>query len=182
MCTLLAKHFSPFFDQSCLFACGIFFSFSQGLDKEIRLGNLNALRDWGHAKDYVEAMWLMLQQEKPEDFVVATGEQHSVREFCEICFNFIGIAIKWKGEGVNEIGYDAKDESRILLRVLLDVHTFQCFVSDDCPGGRPDLLVGAIPRPAMVQMVLQSQSQHQCFFKSSASPRVIPMHPGFGSR
>jgi GDPmannose 4,6-dehydratase len=80
----------------------------KGLDKEIRLGNINALRDWGHAKDYVEAMWLMLQQDKPEDFVIATGEQHSVREFCEICFKKIGIEIKWEGEGINEVGKCAK--------------------------------------------------------------------------
>jgi|EP00670_Eutreptiella_braarudii_P001770 GDPmannose 4,6-dehydratase len=90
---------------------------SKGLDKDIRLGNLNALRDWGHAKDYVEGMWLMLQQDKPDDFVLATGEQHSVREFCDICFKFIGIDVVWKGEGVNEIGVDSKDESRVLVRV-----------------------------------------------------------------
>lgn len=89
----------------------------KGLDKEIKLGNLNALRDWGHAKDYVEGMWLMLQQDKAEDFVLATGEQHSVREFCEVSFQHIGIDIKWKGEGVDEVGYDAADESRILVRI-----------------------------------------------------------------
>ena len=70
------------------------------------LGNLNSLRDWGHAKDYVRGMWLMLQQDKPEDYVLATGEYHSVREFCETAFKLKGFDIQWKGEGVNEIGYD----------------------------------------------------------------------------
>ena len=89
----------------------------KGLDKDIKLGNINALRDWGHAKDYVEGMWLMLQQDKPQDFVLATGEQHSVREFVEICFAHIGVQIKWKGDGVDEVGYDAADESRVLVGI-----------------------------------------------------------------
>ena len=89
----------------------------KGLDKDIKLGNINALRDWGHAKDYVEGMWLMLQQDKPQDFVLATGEQHSVREFVEICFAFIGVTIKWRGDGVDEVGYDAADESRVLVGI-----------------------------------------------------------------
>eukprot|EP00993_Chasmostoma_nieuportense_P001753 NODE_2605_length_1139_cov_17.327075_g2485_i0.p1 GENE.NODE_2605_length_1139_cov_17.327075_g2485_i0~~NODE_2605_length_1139_cov_17.327075_g2485_i0.p1 ORF type:complete len:361 (-),score=116.44 NODE_2605_length_1139_cov_17.327075_g2485_i0:57-1106(-) len=89
----------------------------KGLDKEIRLGNVHALRDWGHAKDYVEAMWLMLQQEKPDDFVVATGEQHSVQEFCELCFKRVGVELKWRGQGVEEVGYDGANHSRVLVRV-----------------------------------------------------------------
>ncbi len=68
------------------------------------LGNLDALRDWGHAKDYVEMQWLMLQQDTPDDYVIATGEQHSVREFVEASAKEIGIAIRWEGEGVNEKG------------------------------------------------------------------------------
>lgn len=70
------------------------------------LGNINSLRDWGHAKDYVYGMWLILQQDKPEDFVLSTNEYHSVREFVEKSFMLKGFNIKWKGEGVNEIGYD----------------------------------------------------------------------------
>ncbi len=70
------------------------------------LGNLDAKRDWGHAKDYVEGMWLILQQEKPDDYVLSTNEFHSVREFVEKAFKIKGFDIKWKGEGVNEIGYD----------------------------------------------------------------------------
>lgn len=70
------------------------------------LGNLDSKRDWGHAKDYVEAMWLMLQQNEPQDYVVATGEMHSVREFVEIAFSVIGRKIEWRGDGVNEVGVE----------------------------------------------------------------------------
>lgn len=72
------------------------------------MGNIDSLRDWGYAKDYVEAMWLMLQQENPDDFVLATGEMHTVKEFIEKAFGLKGLDIGWKGEGVNEIGYDKK--------------------------------------------------------------------------
>jgi GDPmannose 4,6-dehydratase len=82
----------------------------------LRLGNLDALRDWGHAKDYVRAMWLMVQEDKPDDYVIATGEQHSVREFCELVANYIGFKIKWEGEGLNEIGR-CDDDGRILIEV-----------------------------------------------------------------
>ncbi len=78
-----------------------------GLQDCVYLGNLNAKRDWGHAKDYVEMQWLMLQQPAPEDFVIATGEQFSVRQFVEAAAGEIGIAVTWRGEGVDEKGYDA---------------------------------------------------------------------------
>lgn len=78
-----------------------------GMQEELFLGNLNAKRDWGHAKDYVEMQWLMLQQDTPEDFVIATGEQHSVREFIELAAAELGMTIRWDGEGVEEKGYDA---------------------------------------------------------------------------
>lgn len=79
-----------------------------GLQDHLELGNLNALRDWGYAKDYVECMWLMLQQDKPDDFVIATGVQHTVREFTELAFANNGIKIEWQGNGIDEKGYDAK--------------------------------------------------------------------------
>jgi len=79
---------------------------AKGYQKRLYLGNLNALRDWGYAKDYVECMWLILQQKTPDDFVVATGEQHSVREFCKCAFAEAGIDIEFKGEGVDEKGYN----------------------------------------------------------------------------
>jgi GDPmannose 4,6-dehydratase len=79
---------------------------STGQQKVLELGNLNAKRDWGHAKDFVEAMWLMLQQETPDDYVIATGVQYSVREFVEEAAPYFGMQITWRGEGLNEVGYD----------------------------------------------------------------------------
>ena len=79
---------------------------SSGLQDCIELGNLNAKRDWGHAKDYVEAMWLMLQQDEPDDYVIATGQQYSVKEFIEEAAPIFGFNIEWMGEGLKEIGYD----------------------------------------------------------------------------
>ena len=81
---------------------------AQGKQDRLLLGNLSSLRDWGYAKDYVECMWLILQNEKPEDFVIATGEQHSVREFCELAFRYVGFELYWQGEEENEKGIDRK--------------------------------------------------------------------------
>lgn len=89
---------------------------AKGLQDKLYLGNLSALRDWGYAKDYVECMWLMLQHSTPEDFVIATGEAHSVREFCTLAFKYAGIELKWEGEGVNEKGIDAKT-GKVLVEV-----------------------------------------------------------------
>jgi GDPmannose 4,6-dehydratase len=75
-----------------------------GLQNKLYLGNLDAKRDWGHAKDYVKAQWLILQQDEPDDYVIATGEQHSIRELCELAFSKAGITIEWKGSGVKEKG------------------------------------------------------------------------------
>ena len=77
---------------------------AKGLQRKLYLGNLSSLRDWGYAKDYVECMWLMLQHETPEDFVIATGEYHTVRDFCTLAFKYAGIELSWKGEGINEKG------------------------------------------------------------------------------
>ena len=85
-----------------------------GLQDCLYLGNLNALRDWGHAKDYVEMQWLMLQQDEPDDYVIATGEQHSVREFVDVSARELGIAIRWEGEGVNEKGVNAANGKTIV--------------------------------------------------------------------
>ena len=79
-----------------------------GLQDHLELGNLDSGRDWGYAKDYVECMWLMLQQDEPDDYVVATGEQHTVREFTELAFREVGIELEWKGEGLEEKGFDRK--------------------------------------------------------------------------
>ncbi|MBQ5508662.1 MAG: GDP-mannose 4,6-dehydratase, partial [Muribaculaceae bacterium] len=77
-----------------------------GLQEKLYLGNLNAKRDWGYARDYVECMWLILQQPEPDDFVIATGEFHSVREFCTLAFRYAGIELEWQGEGLDEKGID----------------------------------------------------------------------------
>jgi GDPmannose 4,6-dehydratase len=81
---------------------------SLGLEEKVYLGNLDAKRDWGHSKDAVEAMWLILQQPEPDDYVIATGQQHSVREFCELAFRKVGIDLEWQGEGLDEKGIDKK--------------------------------------------------------------------------
>ncbi|SFK43895.1 GDPmannose 4,6-dehydratase [Lachnospiraceae bacterium KH1T2] len=93
----------------------------QGKQKKLYLGNLSSLRDWGYAKDYVECMWLILQQEKPQDFVIATGVQHSVREFCQLAFHYAGIELEFKGEGVDEKGYD-KATGEVLVEVSPDFY------------------------------------------------------------
>ena len=95
-----------------LAACRI----AQGRQDKLYLVNLSSLRDWGYSKDYVECMWLMLQQEKPEDFVIATGEQHTVREFCTLAFKYAGIELEWQGEGLAEKGID-KNTGKVLVEV-----------------------------------------------------------------
>lgn len=87
-----------------------------GQQDKLYLGNLDALRDWGYARDYVECMWLMLQHDQPEDFVIATGEQHSVREFTERAFAHVGIELRWQGEGIQEQGID-QATGRVLVEV-----------------------------------------------------------------
>lgn len=94
---------------------------AQGKQEKLFLGNLDSLRDWGYAKDYVECMWLILQNDKPEDFVIATGVQHSVREFTTLAFHHAGIEIEWQGNGMNEKGID-KDTGRVLVEVSPDFY------------------------------------------------------------
>lgn len=93
----------------------------QGKQEKLYLGNLGSLRDWGYAKDYVECMWLILQQEKPEDFVIATGVQHSVREFCYYAFKRVGIELDFQGEGADEKGID-KATGKVLIEVSPDFY------------------------------------------------------------
>lgn len=87
-----------------------------GLQDKLYLGNLNALRDWGYARDYVECMWLILQQDEPDDYVIATGEYHSVREFTTLAFEAVGIQIDWQGQGINEKGID-RNTGKIIVEV-----------------------------------------------------------------
>ncbi len=95
---------------------------SEGRQTVLQLGNLNAKRDWGHAKDFVEAMWLMLQQDKPDDYVIATGEQYSVREFVEAAAPYFGMNIEWQGEGLDEVGID---KNTGLVRVIVHPKYFR---------------------------------------------------------
>jgi GDPmannose 4,6-dehydratase len=94
---------------------------AQGKQDKLYLGNLSSLRDWGYAPDYVECMWLILQQEKPDDFVIATGEQHTVREFCELAFRRVGINLRWEGENENEKGID-EATGKVLVEVSPDFY------------------------------------------------------------
>ena len=94
---------------------------AQGKQEKLYLGNLSSLRDWGHAKDYVECMWLILQHDKPEDFVIATGVQHSVRDFCYLAFKHVGIELEFKGEGENEKGIDKKT-GKVIIEVSKDFY------------------------------------------------------------
>jgi GDPmannose 4,6-dehydratase len=86
-----------------------------GLQDQLYLGNLDAKRDWGHARDYVRAQWLVLQQEQPDDYVIATGEQHSVKEFCEKAFRELGVHLEWRGQGVSQQGIVTAVEPNVLL-------------------------------------------------------------------
>jgi len=95
---------------------------SEGKQTVLQLGNLNAKRDWGHAKDFVEAMWLMLQQDVPEDYVIATGEQYSVREFVEKVAPYFGMNIQWEGEGLDEVGID---KNTGIVRVIINPKYFR---------------------------------------------------------
>lgn len=89
---------------------------SMGLQDKLYLGNVDAQRDWGHARDYVEGMWMMMQQDEPDDFVLATGVTHSVRHFCNLAFSHVGITLEWKGSGVDEKAYDTKT-NKVLIEI-----------------------------------------------------------------
>jgi len=89
---------------------------SLGLQDKVFLGNVDAQRDWGHAKDYVEGMWMMMQQDEPDDFVLATGETYSVKHFCNLAFGHVGITLEWKGTGVDEKAYDSKT-GKVLIEI-----------------------------------------------------------------
>ena len=94
---------------------------AQGLQEKLLLGNLSSKRDWGYARDYVECMWLMLQQKQPEDYVIATGVQHTVREFATLAFQYTGIELRWEGEGADEKGIDVRT-GRVLVAVSPDFY------------------------------------------------------------
>lgn len=122
---------------------------SQGKQDKLYLGNLSSFRDWGYAKDYVECMWLMLQSENPDDFVVATGEQHSVREFCQLAFREVGIELEFKGEGIDEVGVD-KATGRVLVEVSPDFY-------------RPTDVVNLLGDPSKARRILGWNPQKTSF-------------------
>ncbi|MEX2401287.1 MAG: GDP-mannose 4,6-dehydratase, partial [Rhodothermales bacterium] len=129
-----------------------------GLQDRIYLGNLSAQRDWGHAKDYVEAMWLMLQQDEPEDFVIATGRIHTVRAFCEMAFRAVGIELRWEGSGKEEKGFDAETGNLI---VEIDPRYFRPtevdFLQGDASRAREKL--GWAPSHSIDQMIEEMVAQ-----------------------
>jgi GDPmannose 4,6-dehydratase len=129
-----------------------------GLQEKVYLGNLNAKRDWGYAADYVEAMWLMLQQDKPDDYVIATGEAYSVREFVELAFSNVGIEIEWRGQGIEEKGIN-KATGKVLVEI--DPRYFRPteveFLLGDSTKARKEL--GWIPKVTfreLVKMMMES--------------------------
>ncbi len=126
-----------------------------GLQDQIYLGNLNALRDWGHARDYVRMMWMMLQQDQAEDFVVATGEQHSIREFVELAAAEAGISLHWEGEGVNEIGIVDRADAELAPAVQAG----QTLVSVDPRYFRPAEVESLLGDPAKAKRVLGWQPE-----------------------
>ena len=136
---------------------------AQGFQDKLYLGNLNSLRDWGYAKDYVECMWLMLQQEKPEDFVIATGEYHTVREFCQLAFHEVGIELEWQGEGVNEKGVD-KNNGNIVVEV--DPKYFRPSEVDQLLGDptKAKTLLGWNPRKTSFEELVRIMVQHDLKF------------------
>jgi GDPmannose 4,6-dehydratase len=123
-----------------------------GLQKELCLGNLDASRDWGYALEYVEAMHLMLQQPEPDDYVIATGQSHTVREFAELAFKKIGVQIEWSGSGVDEVG---RDRASGVVRLRLDRQFFRPTEVDHLIGdySKAKARLGWSPRTSFVELV-----------------------------
>jgi len=134
----------------------------------LTLGNIDSLRDWGHAQDYVEGMWLMLQQDQPDDFVLATGKQYSVREFVESSFKLKGFDVKWRGEGVNEIGYDANTGREL---VHIDAKYYRPNEVDNLLGcaAKAEAILGWKPSISFETLV-QQMVEHDC---NNAHPPIV---------
>ncbi|HRJ54159.1 MAG TPA: GDP-mannose 4,6-dehydratase [Candidatus Thiothrix moscowensis] len=147
-----------------------------GLQDCLYLGNMNAKRDWGHARDYVEMQWLMLQQEQPEDFVIATGVQYSVREFVEIAAKELGMSIRWEGHGVEEKGYDAATDKCI---VAVDPRYFRPTEVETLLGDPSNAKskLGWTPKISFAELV---QEMVQEDFKAAQRDELVKNH-GFGT-
>ena len=132
----------------------------KGESDRLVMGNLDSLRDWGSAKDYVEGMWLMLQQDKPDDFILATGEMHSVKEFIEEAFRLKGFEIKWKGEGVKEIGYDEKTRKEL---IFIDPKYFRPAEVEQLLGNptKAKTILGWTPKTTFKELV-KEMTEYDC--------------------
>lgn len=132
---------------------------AEGIQDHLELGNLDSLRDWGYAKDYVECMWLMLQHKIPEDFVIATGEQHTVRDFTEKAFRVNGMEISWEGKGVNERGYDTKTGKMI---VCVNPQWFRSTDVDNLLGDptKAKTVLGWNPQKTSYEQLIRIMSEH----------------------
>lgn len=132
---------------------------SQGQQECLYLGNLDSKRDWGYAKDYVECMWLMLQQDEPDDFVIATGEQHTVRDFCNWSFQNVGISLAWKGEGVNETGVDVAT-GKVVVRVSPEFYRPTDVVDLWGNPSKAERVLGWNPRNTTCEELCKIMSDH----------------------
>lgn len=141
-----------------------------GKQKRLYLGNLDARRDWGHAKDYVEGMWRILQQPTPDDYVLATGENHSVREFVELAFAEIGRRISWQGKGLEEVGFDAKTGDRL---VLIDKRYFRPTEVDNLLGdpSKAKAKLGWVPSISFKALVSEMVKSDLALFRDGATQR-----------
>jgi GDPmannose 4,6-dehydratase len=143
-----------------------------GLQDCLYLGNLSARRDWGHARDFVEAMWLILQQPAPEDFVIATGQQHSVREFVETAAHELGIVVRWEGQGADEKGYDHETGRCI---VAIDPRYFRPTEVDTLLGdaSKAKARLGWVPRTSFKQLVAEMVRED---LKSAERDELVKKH------
>ena len=132
---------------------------AEGLQDHLELGNMDSLRDWGYAKDYVECMWLILQQDKPDDFVIATGEQHTVRDFTEKAFAVNGITLRWEGTGLDEKGYDAATGK---MRVCVNPQWFRPTDVDNLWGNptKAKTVLGWNPQKTSYEELIRIMAEH----------------------
>ncbi len=148
---------------------------AQGFQDKLYLGNLDSLRDWGYAKDYVECMWLILQHDTPEDFVIATGEMHTVREFATLAFREVGIELRWEGEGVNEKGIDVKTGKTL---VEVDPKYFRPAEVEQLLGDptKAKTLLGWNPRQTSFEELVHIMAEHDMKFVKKLHFRTCDNH------